>query len=292
MTKISFVILHYNNIDDTLNCIGSIDNLKHNNIDVNIVLVDNCSPNGSGKTLEEKYQDRKDIKVILLDKNYGFSYGNNIGYCEALKTNPNSIMVINNDIIFEDANFLVNYVDLIKKNDYDVIGPDIINLKDQHQNPLSSKPTTLFNAYKNIFKERLYSLLFLIPVLNKKIYSIKKRKEEKWYDSYYEQKEKEIFDIHNFIPFGAFIIYSNNWLKNETIAFPSKTFMYEEEEILYQYIQKKKYTMMYYDKISVRHLVGRSTSKRTNNQIKNAIFQSKNKANALKEYVKILKNME
>ena len=42
MTKVAFVILHYQNIDDTLNCIGSIDALKNKDIQKSIIVIDNC----------------------------------------------------------------------------------------------------------------------------------------------------------------------------------------------------------------------------------------------------------
>ena len=71
MRNIYFVILHYQNKEDTLNCVDSIERLyRKESLKVNIVLVDNCSPNNSGVELKDKYKDREDIKCILLDKNY------------------------------------------------------------------------------------------------------------------------------------------------------------------------------------------------------------------------------
>ena len=51
---IGIIVLHYNNIDDTYNCIASI----MNNFDTQsyrVVIVDNKSPNNSGEILKEKY---------------------------------------------------------------------------------------------------------------------------------------------------------------------------------------------------------------------------------------------
>ena len=107
MINIVFIILHYQNIDDTVNCIESIkklDNLKENSF--NIIIVDNKSPNGTGEALKNKYINENEIKVMLLDKNYGFSKANNIAYENAMTYNPDIVMVLNNDIIFEYTTFL------------------------------------------------------------------------------------------------------------------------------------------------------------------------------------------
>ena len=53
MKKIGFVVLHYNSEVETKNCVNSI--LQHVP-DSYIVVVDNASPNNSGKNLMEFYK--------------------------------------------------------------------------------------------------------------------------------------------------------------------------------------------------------------------------------------------
>lgn len=294
MLKFSFVILHYNNIEDTINCINSIKKLEINeNIKLNIIIIDNKSPNNSGVQLKEIYKDENNIHVELLDFNYGFSKGNNIGYKLAKNQMSDCILVINNDILFDDTKFIIKLQEFIINNkNIDIIAPDIINLKEQHQNPLNVKPTELSSARKSYFVERISYYIYLVPFLRNIYYNIKKSKEEKWYDRYYKEKEKnidKIFDKNDFVPFGAFIIYTNNWVKNEEFAFPSTSFMYTEEDVLYLYLKEHKYRIYYNKELKIKHLVGQSTKKRTKNKYKNARFQSKCKMDALKKYIKILK---
>lgn len=45
-----------------------------------IIIVDNCSPNGSGKQLEKMYSKCINITVIINEENQGFAKGNNLGY--------------------------------------------------------------------------------------------------------------------------------------------------------------------------------------------------------------------
>lgn len=76
MFNVIFVILHYQNIDDTINCINSIKKLQGLDSNYKIILVDNKSPNNTGKELEKKYINDSNIETVLLEKNYGFSKAN------------------------------------------------------------------------------------------------------------------------------------------------------------------------------------------------------------------------
>ena len=96
---IYFVVLHYQNIDDTINCLNSIKKMKKiDDINIKIVLIDNKSPNNSGKVLKKMYENDPIIHTILLDENLGFSKANNIGYKYAKENKPDMIIVNNNDV--------------------------------------------------------------------------------------------------------------------------------------------------------------------------------------------------
>lgn len=291
MKKIVFVILHYQNIDDTINCIESIRQLKDlNNSNYKIIVVDNKSPNNSGRELEDKYKEDDKIDLLLLDKNYGFSKANNIAFKKAKMYNPTAIMVLNNDILFEDKDFVIKF-NKICKNDskYDIICPDIINFNGNHQNPLREKEMSLQKALKNMIYEAIFSFSMNIPGIRNVLLNKRKSREEKWFKNYYNTEKK--FNSQKFVPFGAFIIYMNKWIKNENVAFVSDTFMYEEEDMLYLYIQKKEYLMLYTETLKVKHLEGQSTEKSNVGEFKTMKFKSRNKSKALKQYIKFyLKN--
>lgn len=292
MVNIVFIILHYQNIDDTTNCIESIkklDNLQEYSF--NIIVVDNKSPNGTGEVLKNKYINEKEIETILLDKNYGFSKANNIAYEKSKTYNPDIVMVLNNDIIFEDTTFLDKLNNIYNATQkYDVVCPDIININGDHQNPLRDKEMSLKKAYKNMIYESIFALIMDIPVLRKLILDKRNKREEKWFETYYN--EKKDININDFVPFGAFIIYMNEWLKNENVAFVSDTFMYEEEDMLNLYIKQKKYKILYAEDLKVRHLEGQSTKKSNKNQYKIMKFKSENKSKALRKYIKFYKDIK
>ena len=70
----AIILLNYNDYKTVIEYINLIKN--YNAID-RIVIVDNCSPDGSYEILK-KYESDK-ISVIQTDKNKGYAYGNNYG---------------------------------------------------------------------------------------------------------------------------------------------------------------------------------------------------------------------
>ena len=91
-SKTSIIILTYNNLDKTKDCIESI--RKYTDKDsYEIIVVDNNSTDDTKLFLEE--QD--DIKVIFNESNVGFPMGCNIGITNAEETYD--ILLLNNDTI-------------------------------------------------------------------------------------------------------------------------------------------------------------------------------------------------
>ena len=67
MLEIVFVILHYMTLDDTIECVESIrDNCGKEKY--KIVIVDNASPNASGRELQKQYAKSKDIDYFQVLK--------------------------------------------------------------------------------------------------------------------------------------------------------------------------------------------------------------------------------
>lgn len=118
---IAIIIVHYGNIETTVNCLSSISNLTNVS---NLILVNN-SQASIGKIIKEKF---KWITVINNPKNLGYAAALNIGIKSALKTNPQFILILNNDIIVR-KNFLKELLSYCQKHQVDVVGPKIL---DQH----------------------------------------------------------------------------------------------------------------------------------------------------------------
>ncbi|KLU72377.1 MAG: hypothetical protein RHS_2004 [Robinsoniella sp. RHS] len=123
----------------------------------NIVIVDNGSKNGSGQFLKDNYSNDNKIYVLLSQSNLGFAKGNNLGYHYAReKLNSDFIIVINNDIILEQKDFLDKLVEIFEDYHYYIMGPDIVTPEKVHQNPLRENLYSKKSSYVGFDKKKHY----------------------------------------------------------------------------------------------------------------------------------------
>ena len=159
---ISFVILHYKNLKDTIECIESINNLDTKE-DISIVVVDNNSLNK-----DEEKEIRKYIKDLIINEdNLGFAKANNIGCSYAIKKySPDFLCVINNDTIIEQKDFIEEIKKCYEETKFDIMGPKILTDGGESVNP--------FPVYTTLekVKERISYHNKLIKIYNNKILRI------------------------------------------------------------------------------------------------------------------------
>ena len=92
------IILNWNGIDDTIECVDSI--LMSIETSYHIYLVDNGSTNNEGELLLNRYQNEPHITVILYADNHGFTRGNNLVLNQLLPTGDSDfIVLLNNDTV-------------------------------------------------------------------------------------------------------------------------------------------------------------------------------------------------
>ena len=139
-----FVVLHYLDFEMTKQCVLNILENCHK-YNIKIVIVDNASQNGSGENLKKYFEYEHRITVIINEENLGFANGNNVGY-EYLKKFEyiNFIIILNNDVLIKQNNFLDTVVLLYQRKHFSVLGPDIYNpIEKKHQNPSRTEPLNL-----------------------------------------------------------------------------------------------------------------------------------------------------
>lgn len=110
--KVFIILVNYNGVTDTLECIKSLESIYYNNYE--IVVVDNDSTDNSLDILKEKIGYKH--HVISSNKNGGFAFGNNIGIRYALEKGADYVLLINNDTTVE-PDFLDELVNSMEKND-------------------------------------------------------------------------------------------------------------------------------------------------------------------------------
>lgn len=261
---ICYVILHYQDLDMTRRCINS---LLKNKQESKLIVVDNCSPNGSGLILEEEFSNEDRITVIRNNQNQGFACGNNIGFYFAKKKfSPDIIVVINNDIIIDDLAFENKIEECFKNKEVDILGPDIITPLGNHQNPLAYHPLSSKYIKRRIKIDKMKIRLFKWNIFFK-IYIFYKKKNPA---PVRKETPKQVNDC---ILHGSCMIYGKRYIEKENFAFVPVTYMYNEEAILYDYLKFKGYKTMYLPSVSVLHMQGVSTSKRMVDQKERICFR-------------------
>ncbi len=120
--RVSIIILNYNGLKDTIECLNSLKKITYQNYEV--IVVDNASKGNDADILEEKYKDY--IILIRNKENLGFTGGNNVGIRKVLEEDKSDyILLLNNDTVVE-PNFLDELVKVCQSNSkVGILGPKI-----------------------------------------------------------------------------------------------------------------------------------------------------------------------
>jgi GT2 family glycosyltransferase len=257
--RTGIVILNYGNFKDTINCIKSV--YKYcTNQNLQIVVVDNGSENDSvaqissflNKTnwsfdlINKRSKSNSQIVIISTHINLGYAKGNNIGIRFFLKQKVDYILILNNDILLT-SNIIPLLTDCLEKNpDIGIISPLLMrNKEDIDYNCCRKNPSD--NMF--IFE----SLAFLkIPIFKRII------------DKKYLLKTNSDLKIKKFIycdiVSGACILAKTvTWEKLN--GFDENTFLYYEENILFEKLKQLNFKMALLPSVDVIHLGAKSTKK-------------------------------
>lgn len=110
--KIAIIIVNWNGLKYLDNCFSSLSKQSYKNVET--IMVDNGSSDGSIDFVKKKFPF---VKIISLDKNYGYARPNNVGIQEAFKDKKvKAIVALNNDTIV-DKHWLEELVTTAFTND-------------------------------------------------------------------------------------------------------------------------------------------------------------------------------
>jgi GT2 family glycosyltransferase len=99
--KVTAVVLNWNGIADTSECLESLGEITYPNHD--IIVVDNGSSGEDAQLLQERFGDS--IRLIVSPENLGFAGGANLAIREALAGDAGYVLLLNNDVTV-DPEFL------------------------------------------------------------------------------------------------------------------------------------------------------------------------------------------
>ncbi len=259
--KTCIIILNYNNVEDTIKCIDSIERI--NTAAIKYIVVDNNTPQKQKIEILSEYLEQKFgvnyrlvhegeeydpilpyITLLLSSTNDGYAKGNNKGLLLA-ENDPevHNILILNNDILFVE-----DIIPALEKYYYSI--PDIGILSPMLcKNDLSldlrcARKNT--NIYIETIKKLLnYTLVVTKIDLNQNQYLVKK-----------ENEVKELMEIQ--LPSGS-CMFINKKLFADIGFFDPNTFLYVEENILYKKLHRLGKKNFLCGKLKCIHLGGAST---------------------------------
>lgn len=284
--KIGVIILNYISYKVTIKCVNYFLRQNQTGYEVQIIIVDNDSPNSSFKILQKRYKNHSSIHVVKTTSNLGFANGNNYGYKELLKyMNPDFVIMSNSDA-FVKKDGLYKWIDMAySRYSFGILGPSIYSLSQKfYQNPGEnlSKEISILKKYKFDLEKGLINAyvkyLFHLPSKQGSI--------DKWDNPYYH-------DIHlDKTLHGAFEIFSKKYFNYYELPYDPRTFMYLEENILRIRCEQAKLPMVYLPTYTVYHLQAASTSEANSTLNRRKCFKLKNMIKSLNIYIKIIKKLQ
>jgi GT2 family glycosyltransferase len=286
MSLFTFVILHYCSIKDTYDCVDSI--LKRVDTDnYNIIIVDNGSPNATGKQLQNTYKNNSKITVLITQENLGFAKGNNIGFIYAkVYFNPDFIILLNSDTLLIQDNFCKCIMEEYSQSHFAALGPQIHSPHGiSSQNPGKSFIVKGFELWKMIIQTafKLFLTKLYFDFIIDFIRCIKHKIQESRPGS-----DKTGTRADDVILHGCCLIFSRKFIDLFDGLDP-RTFMYMEEEILYLHIKTNGLLSVYTPNITIYHLDDASINYVYSKPHNKNLFLYANSLKSLFVYLRILK---
>ena len=129
MNKTAAVILNYNNYNDTIKCVNNIIDKK---APLDIIIVDNNSPNNSVEILKSKFGNTENCYVIANKKNIGYAAGNNIGirFASDNLSHIDYICIMNPDTLFDDQSMFYRMEKALSDNKQYAVAAPVMILND------------------------------------------------------------------------------------------------------------------------------------------------------------------
>lgn len=234
MKKLTIVIVNYNVKDYLSQCLDSLRKALRN-VDAEVVVVDNCSSDGSVEYISSHYHK---VRMIASKENLGFAKGNNIAIRQ---TESEYVLLLNPDTVVKEQTIIKVLEFMDTHPNAGAAGVEMLNA-DGTRAPESRRgiPTPMTAFYKFIGLTKRYP---------------KSKRFAKYYMSYLPWDSPQRIEIVS----GAFCMLRRKAL-DEVGLLDEDFFMYGEDIDLSYRILKGGYDNWYLP-YSIVHYKGRSTEK-------------------------------
>ena len=154
LPKVIIVVLNWNGLRDTVECLESLSKLEYPDFDV--IVVDNGSSDGSPKVIGDQFPE---VHMILNPTNLGFAGGNNVGIREAFRRGAELVWLLNNDTIVEPGTLAQLVRTAMISEDIGVISPAIRYYDDKEKIQFCGSYVDI--SARRIVKTDIYDPTFL-----------------------------------------------------------------------------------------------------------------------------------
>ncbi len=244
MTNLSIVIVNYNVRHFLLKCLESIYKADINNFELEIIVVDNASVDGSSVAVKKTFPE-----VILLENkiNLGFAKANNQGFKLA---KGDFILSLNPDTIMQEDTLVKSMLYIQENPLCGVLGVKMIDGSGTYLPESKRGLPTIWNSFC-----KFSGLTTFSP--HSSIFS-----------GYYmgHLNENEIAEVE--VLCGAFMLFRSSVL-TKLGGFDEDYFMYGEDIDLSLRIKKDGHQVIYFPHTRIIHFKGESSKKASFNYIKN-----------------------
>ena len=128
LRKIEIVTPVHNRLEETMLCMSSIGRSETTGIRLHVIIVDDGSTDGTAEAVRAKYPD---TQMIRGSGNLWYTAGTNRGIAAALERDPDYVLAINNDQIF-DENCIQLLVACAEKYPRSIVGGLLLNWETPH----------------------------------------------------------------------------------------------------------------------------------------------------------------
>lgn len=249
MIDVSIIIINYNTVRLTLNCLESIYKWT-SDINFEIVLIDNASTDNSVLLIKEKFPD---VILIKSDKNLGFGKANNLGSSNAKGT---YLFMLNSDtvLIENSIKYLYNFYKKYENLNIGVLGCKLIDDNYEENNSCGYFPT--LNDELNVY---WFAFLNKLKFCSNNVYK--------------KINLKGIYTNVEMVSGADMFIAKDNF--DLIKGFDPRYFLYYEESDLQYRLSKYGFKNFIFNNTSIIHLEGSSVG-RTTNFKRIVVQQSKN----------------